>query len=315
MTDHDPSAPPPPRPDGTGAGGSSTSSGGSAPVSGQPWSTFSGDSLAPQPPAYSPGQASVPEPDYPPTSQFPPVNYAPPGQAPDYGAPPPPGYGTPAPGQAQQPGHSGYGAAPPSYGTQPPGYGSQPPSYGSQPPGYGPPPPGGYPPYQPPQPPPRRSNAPIIAVILAVTLLLCGGLATAGVLIARSVKDKADETIGSLPTSVPEVPGLPTDLPTTGVGQGRPVTVTYEVTGDGPVSIVYIEKIGQSPKRLENVKLPWKLTVQAEVPALLSVVVVRLDTSEGSVSCRALADGKEVKTSKSGTGNFASTSCVQLVLE
>ncbi|MET3427243.1 hypothetical protein BJ973_006455 [Actinoplanes tereljensis] len=279
----DPSAAPPPSPDGT-----------STPVSGQPWSTPSGDSWspepyqppsAPQPPAYSPGYATIPPPpapNYPPTSQFPAVNYAPP-QPVSYAPPPPDGYG----------------------GYPPPGY-----------------PPAGYPPqayqpgFQPPQPPPRRSSAPIIAVILAVALLLCGGIATAGVLIARGVKDKAAEAVGDLPTSVPELPGLPTDLPTGSTdGTGRQITVTYEVTGDGPVSIVYVEKIGESPKRLENVKLPWKVTAQAEIPALLSIVVLRVGTSEGSVSCRALVDGKEVKANESGQSNFASANCTQLVLE
>jgi hypothetical protein len=270
-----PDSPQPPAPDGTGAPRES-------PISGQPWSTPSGDPLSAQPyqsPSYSPGFAPIPEPpapDYPPTSQFPPVNYAPPGYQPDYGS---------------------FPAAPDGYGHPPPGYPSQPPYPG------------------PPQPPPRRSNAPIIAVILAVALLLCGGIATAGVLIARGVKDKADETVGSLPTSLPEVPALPTDLPTDSTGGGREITVTYEVTGDGPVSIVYIEKIGESPTRLENVKLPWKFTTKAEVPALLSVVAVRVATSEGTVSCRALVDGKEVKQNESGSSNFATTSCIQLVME
>ncbi|WP_213008546.1 MmpS family transport accessory protein [Paractinoplanes toevensis] len=276
----DPSAAPPPSPDGT-----------SSPVSGQPWSTPSGDSWspepyrppsAPQPPSYSPGYAPIPPPPgyeqtpgYPPTSQFPPVNYAPAGYAPDYGHPVPP---------------DGYGGYPP------PGY-----------------PPTGYPP---PQPPPRRSSAPIIAVILAVALLLCGGIATAGLLIARGVKDKAAEAVGDLPTAVPELPGLPTDLPTDGPdGTGRQITFTYEVTGDGPASIIYVEKIGEAPKRLENVKLPWKFTGKAEIPALLSIVVVRIDTSEGSVSCRALVDGDEVKKNESGQSNFATANCTQLVLE
>jgi MmpS family membrane protein len=276
----DPSAAPPPGPDGT-----------SSPVSGQPWSTPSGDSWspepyrppsAPQPPSYSPGYAPIPAPtpDYPPTSHFPPVNYAP---------PPPDGYG----------------------GYPPPGY---PPS-GYPPAGY---PPSGYPPagYQPPQPPPRRSSAPIIAVILAVALLLCGGVATAGLLIARGVKDKAAEAVGDLPTAVPELPGLPTDLPTGSAdGTGRQITVTYEVTGDGPVSIIYMEKIGESAKRLENVQLPWKFTGQAEIPALVSIVAVRIGTSEGSVSCRALVDGDEVKKNESSRSNFASANCTQVVLE
>ena len=254
------------------------------PISGQPWSTPSGDALSEQPqayqppPAYAPGQAPIPEPDSPPTSQFPaqppPVNYAPPGYAPDYGGyAPPPGY-------------------------SPPGY---------SPPGY---PPTGY------GPPPRKSNAPIIAVILAVTLLLCGGIATAGVLIARSVADKAKETaaapLDNLPTAVPTLPGLPTDLPTDETG--RTISVTYEVSGDGPVSIVYLQKIGDTPVRLTEVNLPWKFTTEVQTPALLSVVVMRLGATDGTVKCRALIDGDEVKASTSGRSAFATTYCTHLVL-
>ena len=250
-----------------------------APISGQPWSTPSGDALSETPQAYAPGQASIPEPDYPPTSQFPaqppPVNYAPPGYAPDYG------------GYAHPPGYP-----PPAYA--PPGY---------PPPGYG--------------PPPRKSNAPIVAVILAVTLLLCGGIATAGVLIARSVADKAKETAAApfdnLPTAVPTLPGLPTDLPTDEIG--RTISVTYEVSGDGPVSIVYLPKMGDTPVRLTEVNLPWKFTTEVQTPALLSVVVVRLGATDGTVKCRALIDGDEVKASASGKSAFATTSCTHLVLE
>jgi hypothetical protein len=262
-----------------------------APVSGQPWSTPSGDALAETPQAYAPGQAPIPEPDYPPTSQFPaqppPVNYAPPGYAPDYGGyPPQPGF--PPPGYAP-PGREGY-APPGREGYAPPGY--------------------------PPPPAPRKSNAPIIAVILAVALLLCGGIATAGVLIARSVADKAKETasapLDDLPTAVPTLPGLPTDLPTDGTS--RTISVTYEVSGDGPVSIVYLEKVGDAPVRLSDVKLPWKFTTQVQTPALLSVIVVRLDAADGTVKCRALIDGDEVKANVSGRSAFATTSCTHLAL-
>ncbi|WP_030436549.1 MmpS family transport accessory protein [Actinoplanes subtropicus] len=254
-----------------------------APISGQPWSTTSGDALsekpqAYQPPAYAPGQAPIPEPASPPTSQFPaqppPVNYAPPGYAPDYGA-----YGPP------------------------PGY----PPQGYPPPGYAPP------------PPPRKSSAPIIAVILAVTLLLCGGIATAGVLISRSITEKAEKAketatapFDNLPTEVPNLPGLPTDLPTEATG--RTISVTYEVSGDGPVSIIYLQKLGDAPVRLAQVDLPWKFSTTVQTPALLSVVAVRLGATDGTVKCRALVDGDEVKTNTSGRSAFATTTCTHLAL-
>jgi hypothetical protein len=154
-------------------------------------------------------------------------------------------------------------------------------------------------------------------VILAVTLLLCGGIATAGVLIARSVADKAKEAasapINDLPTAVPTLPGLPTDLPTDGTA--RTISVTYEVSGDGPVSIVYLQKIGDAPVRLTDVKLPWKFTAQMQTPALLSVVVVRLGATDGTVKCRALVDGDEVKANTSGRSAFATATCTHLALE
>jgi hypothetical protein len=152
-------------------------------------------------------------------------------------------------------------------------------------------------------------------VILAVTLLLCGGIATAGVLIARSVADKAKETASApidLPTAVPTLPGLPTGLPTDGTG--RTISVTYEVSGDGPVSIVYLQKVGDTPVRLTDVRLPWKFTTEVQTPALLSIVVVRLGATDGTVKCRALIDGDEVKANASGKSAFATTYCTHLAL-
>jgi hypothetical protein len=317
----DPAALPPSSPDGTGApdANAGTPAGGSAPISGQPWSTPSGDPLSPEPyrppaPAsYRPGSAAIPEPepDYPPTSQFPaqpPVNYAPPGYAPDFGhggaGTPPPGY-APPPGYGQPPGY----AQMPGY-AQTPGY-EQPPGYGQ--PGYGQPGYEQHPGYLPPQPPPKRSNAPIIAVIIAVTVLLCGGLATAGVLIAQNATNKAKEVAKpytNLPTEVPEVPNLPDDPQAQ-----RKITVTYEVTGDGPASIAYIDEIDQAPVRKTEVQLPWKFTTTMETPALLSVVAVRIGTTEGTVTCRALVDGAEVKKSTSNKGTVATASCIHLAFE
>jgi hypothetical protein len=241
----------------------------------------------PPPPAYSPGQAGVPSPDHPATSQFPPVsagppvNYAPPGYTPDYG-----------------------------HGYPPPGY----PPQGYPPPGYG----------QPVPPPPRKSNVPIVAVILAVTLLLCGGVVTAGVLVARNVTNKAKEVVSGLPTTAPTLPGLPTEVPDLpglpsglpGVpgGGGRTVSVTYEVTGDGPARILYLEKLGDPPVTVENAKLPWRFTAKTQTPALLSVIAVRTDSGSGSIACRELVDGQAVK-STSNQGGFATATCTYLALD
>jgi len=285
----DPAAPPPSAPDGT-----SPVSGASGPPAPQAY----------QPPSYAPGYASIPEPavDNPPTAQFPsapggpdyggPVNYAPPGYAPDYGQgyPPPPGY--------------------PDAGYPPPGYqqaGYPPQAYPAQP---------GYPPHAypaPPGPPPRKSNAPLIAVIVAVTMLLCGGVATAGVLVARTAAEKTKEAvkpITELPTFEPELPSLPTGVP----GTSRKIAVTYEVSGDGPATIFYFGKVGETPTRLDNVRLPWKFDIEVETPTLLSVTAMRADTTDGTIRCRTLIDGQEVKEGSSTSGAFATATCNHFAL-
>ncbi|MEU4220075.1 MmpS family transport accessory protein [Actinoplanes sp. NPDC026623] len=236
-------------------------------------------------------QASGPPDGYPPTSQFP----AQPGQFPQPAYQPPPG---------QMP--------PPGYG--PPGYGP--------PPGYGTPVP----------PPPRRSNLPLIAVLVAVTLLLCAGGVTSVVLLINNAKNKAEETFDSLPkptlptqwpTDVP--PGLPTDVPTglptewptdlpnlPGLNQGAEIEVEYVVTGDGPVEIVYLDKLGGEPKRVHNASLPWRKTLTMKGASLVSVVAVRGSTSEGELSCSATVDGEEV-AKKTNTGTFITTSCTKVI--
>ena len=76
--------------------------------------------------------------------------------------------------------------------------------------------------------------------------------------------------------------------------------MTYEVTGDGPVEIVYLEKLGAAPVRVRNAQLPWKFTVAMDTPTLLSVVAVRAGSTAGTISCRALVDGEEVKKNEPG---------------
>ncbi|XVV13515.1 MmpS family transport accessory protein [Actinoplanes sp. CA-131856] len=251
----------------------------SGPASGPPWSTQSGDR---QPPAFSPGYASLPQPpdpDYPPTSEFPATtsDNVPPGY-------PPPGYGTP-----YDPHGAGDGAAG--------GYGGGP--------GY-PADHGGYPP---PTRPPRKSSVPIVAVIIAVTFLLCGGVATAGVLIARNVTQTAKE---ALPTAKPELPAAPTG----GVEFGAKVTVTYEVTGDGPASqLLYVESLSESPQRLESVKLPWKFTGEIDTPTVLNVTAFRLGDPDGTISCRVLVDGEEVARNTSDPGTFGTVTCNHFAFE
>jgi Mycobacterium membrane protein len=159
-------------------------------------------------------------------------------------------------------------------------------------------------------PPPRRSNAPLIAVVIAVALLLCGGVSTAGILIVHNVKARAHEAVKPLtdPT-LPDLPdgGLPTDT-------GKQIQVTYEVTGDGPAEVIYLPKLGASPTRDDDVKLPWRFTVTMETPALISVIAMRAGSDDGSITCRALVDGREVKKTTSGENGFATAACTYFAL-
>jgi hypothetical protein len=157
------------------------------------------------------------------------------------------------------------------------------------------------------------------------------------VLLVNRATDKAQEAIDSLPTAVPtedvpELPDLPTDLPTlptlptdlptdlpelpTGIpnapGKGTALKVEYEVTGDGPVEIVYMDELGKDPKRVRNASLPWRKKLTLHGSALISVVAVRGSTSEGSVSCRATVDGQEV-AQKTSTGTFITATCSKVI--
>lgn len=263
----------------------------------------------PRPPQFTPPD---PAPGYPPTAQFPQVGGYPPPYDPTGAYPPqaPPPY-DPTGGYPPQ--------APPPYDPTG-GYPPQAPS--GPPPGYGPP-----------QPPHRRSNTPLIALILAVTLLLCGGVVTAGVMLVNRAADKAEELaepiinstlpelpaegpeLPGLPTGFPELPGLPTDFPTDlpGIGEGKEISVTYEVIGDGPAEILYVESLSSTPKRVGNAKLPWKITTKAKGTALVSVMAVRTGVGAGSITCRASIDGEQV-AEHTAEGALATANCYKIVV-
>ena len=205
------------------------------------------------------------------------------------------------------------------------------------------------PPYEPPgydapdhQPPPRGSNAPFVAVIIAVMLLLCGGTVTATVLAVRAAADRAREAVAPIthpslpappssppttpkaPTASPTVPGLPgwpslPDLPTFPSGwpdvpgEGSTITVTYEVTGVGPAEILYAEQLGQNPRRIRQAELPWKITTEMDGSTLVLVTAVRVGAEPGSIGCRATVDGRRVAQS-SREGSYASVTCSKLII-
>lgn len=170
-----------------------------------------------------------------------------------------------------------------------------------------------YPMYGPaPTPPPKRSTGLIVAFVVALSILLCGGTAVAGALLV----DRAnDPDVVSDPTTAPatEAPD-PTPAQTTEAPSGGRVVV-YEVTGDGPVGIVYLKEDGRTPVQVRNTELPWRLELTLDEDArLVTVTAIRGATKSGSIDCRITIDGEEVAT-KSAKGTFATATCTQLVLD
>lgn len=169
---------------------------------------------------------------------------------------------------------------------------------------------------------------PIVAVVIAIVLLLCAGGVTAGVIAFNNAKDRVSEALKPItdptyPTELPQLPGFPTNEPTVdptdgGVpadpgGTGKPIDVVYEVSGDGPASIVYTESLGGPAKRVENAELPWTLeTTMAGGAALISVTAIRTGTDSGTISCRATVDGAEV-AQRTREGTFVSASCIKVI--
>jgi hypothetical protein len=145
--------------------------------------------------------------------------------------------------------------------------------------------------------------------VLAVSLLLCGGVVTTSVLLVQRATDKAKETAQKIPTALPtQAPSvLPSKLPNLpGLTTGQKVTVKYQVTGDGPATIIYTERLGGLPKTVTEAKLPWKLSVTMEGLSFVSVSALRTSLKEGSITCKATIDGKTVSEhTASGVGATA----------
>lgn len=114
----------------------------------------------------------------------------------------------------------------------------QPPPPG--PPGWGPPPPGWGPPAGPPGPPyggrPRR-NVGLVVALVAVLVLLVGGIATTAILLANGDDgdDRADDGPTSRTTSATRSPSDdPTESPTEAPSEGAPTSPTSPFTPYAP---------------------------------------------------------------------------------
>jgi hypothetical protein len=156
--------------------------------------------------------------------------------------------------------------------------------------------------YEPPQPPrPRRSNGPLLAVVIVLAVLLCGGSGVAGVLLVN--QNNAPDDPVSTPTGYADRPAKePTNEPPSKEPDGDGGReVVYEVTGEGPATIVYVKQDGRTVVTLDD------------SAALATVTATRGLRSNGAVNCRLTIGGKEV-AKKSASGTFATATCTKLVL-
>lgn len=163
-----------------------------------------------------------------------------------------------------------------------------------------------------------KSNGPLLAVVIALAVLLVGGTVTAGVLLANRGDDPgritADPTTQAVETPDPE-PEEPTPSSDYGSGDGGGgQKVVYEVTGDGPVSIVFLKADGRTPERATDTDLPWRkeLTL-GEDARLVTLTAIRSGGGEGTIECRITVDGEEV-SKKKASGTFATATCTKLLL-
>ncbi|MFC0526416.1 MmpS family transport accessory protein [Phytohabitans kaempferiae] len=174
----------------------------------------------------------------------------------------------------------------------------------------------------PPAPPPKRSNGPILAVVIVLAVLLLGGTATAGVLLVNRSEDPG--TVATDRTTDPATPRPEQTTPEAGDDDDNGSDsdndgnsggkVVYEVTGDGPVSIVFLKEDGLTPERASDTDLPWRKEQTLDSgAALVTVTAIRSGGGTGSIECRITIDGEEV-AKKTATGTYATVTCNKLIL-
>ncbi|WP_329107219.1 MmpS family transport accessory protein [Micromonospora sp. NBC_01699] len=245
-----------------------------------------------------------------PTSHAPPTasptGYAPPTAAPTGYAPPtaaPTGY---APTGYVVPGaySTGY-APPPGYPTGDPplpGYPTDPSAAGYPPPAWA----------GTPAPVRGRTNTGLVAVVVVLAVLLCGG---AGVAVAGLLNWRGSTGPAAAPTLPPNGgaggPVLPAPSePDPTVRTGR--QVVYQVSGDGPAEVSYLE-YPNMPRQLGTTTLPWRVEFTMPDPGVVTVLAIRSEADPGKITCTILVDGEAV-TTNSATGPHATTTCAALTL-
>src|SRR5262249_49937276 len=88
----------------------------------------------------------------------------------------------------------------------------------------------------------------------------------------------------------------------------NPKTVTYEIFGPpGAVATINYMDLDAKPQRVDDVTLPWSLTLTTTAPAASANIVAQGDAD--TIGCRITVNGV-VKDEKTNTGVSAETFCL-----
>ncbi|MDC8975792.1 MmpS family transport accessory protein [Mycobacterium marinum] len=87
----------------------------------------------------------------------------------------------------------------------------------------------------------------------------------------------------------------------------NPKRVTYEVSGSGTYADINYLDPDAIPRDLNNITLPWTMTVTATAASVAPILVAQSDGS--TIRCRIVIDGK-VKDERTSTGVNAQTFCL-----
>jgi hypothetical protein len=222
-------------------------------------------------------------------------------------------YSAPTPPPAGEPPHR---EVPPEAPVTP-AYGSPVYAVGQAPPRYPPtaqyPVVGAPPPYAP--PPARRRRGGLLAGVAAavvISVLLCIGGVVVALALSRGGRPEGT-TPAAAPTAreaqPPEASPTPNQTPVT-----ADHVIVYEVTGDGPANISYVQNAKGGTKQLGSADLPWRLELNmGEGGFLATVLAIRIAAAKGTLHCRLLVDGVEVSKRQS-QGRVAAVTCADLVL-
>jgi hypothetical protein len=114
-------------------------------------------------------------------------------------------------------------------------------------------------------------------------------------------------TVGQLREVFGANPVLVTPIGADKAESSDPKVVTYEVFGSGNAALINYVDLDGIPQRVEDVPVPWSLTLSTTVPAVSANILAQSDGD--AVTCRITVDG-EVKEEHTATGVNAQTFCV-----